>query len=779
MAVRFSRTTSATTRLLAVFGIVGALHVADAHAATYIVGTGSGCTHATLAAAVTSAENNPGADTIRLTRSITYSQVAASITTSQELTIAGGFATCAQATSDGTTTTLDGAGGATEPVLRITGNTGALIRLDTLTIKGGDEDGRGYGGGIYFRGNGILEIQRSTITQNTAGYGGGIYAEGLGTEAELVIGTGVQIVANTARYSGGGVYNEGLEMTMVEPDSWIAANEATGTLNPVTNQIEGGYGGGLMLLSGARSAYTYLGSTGIGNSGPLYLNKARYGGGAAVYSNDNRAELRVFSTNAARPTRIRSNTASVAGGALYGFRNDGVQTIKTWFVFIEDNIAPRGAALWSRSAGGGFGLDFNLIRLPGSVDCPVGSPCGGIIGNVAENDTGQMVGGIIEIGGYAFPRFHRMTFQGNRGRHLYLGDGSYDGGLGFETHHVTITGNEAESFLIATADDDGSTFLNLHDTTIAGNTIGAPTVIRINNVSTTASSMERSIIWQPGKTVLQNSGPVLRYLTVIANEVGSLTGSTPEATVYDPRFVDPARGDFSLRAASPAVDAAPTLAGDTRDRNSRSREVDLPFVQNRRGPRDLGAIERQAIQPLVLNGDFDADANLWPAISPISSWVSDQNAAGTTGSGSILVSTTNFTPPRVFARSQCVHLPGPGRYRLNGYGRGGAGTPATRDAAYLYWELRHDGGEPCNTGAPNASGYHFLGSGSGWNRPASPAVIDLTAAQWRYTSSINVVLVVQDNGVTGQPNNSATAWFDGITLEIEDGDIIFQDDFDP
>ncbi|MBN8482497.1 MAG: hypothetical protein J0L88_13015 [Xanthomonadales bacterium] len=750
-------------------------------AAIYTVGSGSGCTHPTFSSAITSAEINPGADTIRLTRSIAYTQVAATITTAQELDIVGGFATCAQATSDGTTTTLDGAGGSTEPVLRITGNSGAIVRLDTLTIRGGDEDGRGYGGGIYFKGDGILEVRRSTITQNTAGYGGGIYAEGLGTAAELVIGSGVQIIANTARYSGGGVYNEGLEMTMVEPDSWIALNHALGTANPVTGQIEGGYGGGLVILANARAAYTYLGSPGIGNSGPLYFNDARYGGGAAVVANDRNAELRVFTTDPARPTRIRGNSASVAGGALYGNYDDGYDSLRMWYVFIEDNIAPRGAAIWWHASAIGTGPDFNASRIAGSADCPVGRPCGGVIGNVADDATGTSTGGIIETGGFTFPRFSRMTFEQNRGKHLFLGDGSNDGGLGFETHHVAIVDNEVSDTLFMTRDGDEAGIIQLNDTTIAGNLIGANVVMDFNNSYAGASALRRSIIWQPGKTTLHVSGPALELLDMMVSERASVDGgNTPYVVEQDPRFVDPAHGDYSLRAGSPAVDATGTVANDGQDLYSNPRDMDIPVVADFRGIRDIGAIERQTLQPLVLNADFDSTLDLWtPIFAGVTTRDTTFNRTGATGSGSAKVSQVNVAyGQEIRGIVQCVHLPGPGTYALNGWGRGTGNITVPGDIAQLQWQYRRVGGEGCTQGTVTANGALSLSSSASWGRPANPALIEVTAADWTYTSSIAVSLVGIESGVSASPRNTNT-WFDGVTLELLASDLIFADDFEP
>ncbi len=773
--------------MLAALVACSTLSASDALAATFTVGTGSGCTHATLGAAITAAENSAGADTIRLTRSIAYSQVAATITTAQELTITGGFDTCTQATSDGIATVLDGTGGAAAPVLRINGNTGSIVRLDTLTLRGGDVGGTGYGGGIYFRGNGILEIQRSTIMLNTAGYGGGIYAEGTSDRAELVIGANVLVNSNTARYSGGGIYVEGLEMTMVDPGSSIAFNKALGTGN------EGGYGGGLMLLSGASTTVATLGTTGLNNLGVLYGNEARYGGGAAVVAADDVDRDVTLVVNGVDPetrTRVRSNFASVAGGGLYA-RSDIDGVIPTYHdasihlqnFELSDNEAPDGAAAYMDYDNSIINGDApsSLSLFPASLNgsCPPSKVCGVISGNKAGDGTNVTNGAIVHTNrSYLYVNESRggpnpvnaragLLVRGNRGGSVIR---STDGIVNIT--NALISDNVASQQVITKTDDYFFTILRA--VTIAGNEIGSPHVVSLDG----NLILSNTLIWQPGKTTLQSSGGSLTVQSVIASEVASLNAG-PEAQIRPPRFTDPARGDYTLRAASQAMDAAPALSGVQSDALGRPRVVDLPFAANFRGPFDVGAFERQTLLPIVLNGNFDADMNLWAQVTPGSSWVSDQNASGATGSGSILVNATNVSPPRFVARSQCVHLPGPGRYLLNGYGRSSGTTIANRDSTLLHWELRHGGLEACTDGAPNASGDHFLGASTSWRRPDTPAVIDLTPAQWTNTSSLTVYLVVYDNGVVAPPNNSAVGWFDGITLEVVEGDIIFQDDFDP
>ncbi len=193
--------------------------------------------------------------------------------------------------------------------------------------------------------------------------------------------------------------------------------------------------------------------------------------------------------------------------------------------------------------------------------------------------------------------------------------------------------------------------------------------------------------------------------------------------------------------------------------------------------RDLGAIERQTLQPLVLNSDFDADLRLWDtAIAGTTTWDTSKNVSGAPGSGSAHVTAPNAsTGSQVGGLVQCVHLPGPGIYALNGWGHGTGTTVTAGDIAELYWEYRKTGGESCTGGAPNATGTQVLSSGNSWSKPATPAYIEVTAQDWTYTSSIAVTLVAVENGASGPPTN---AWFDGITLSIKGEDTIFAGSFE-
>ncbi|MEO5625310.1 MAG: hypothetical protein ABIQ70_04810 [Dokdonella sp.] len=721
------------------------LSFATAHAALYTVGADGACTHTTIAAAISSAEAHPGADTIQVASNQNYTAQAIAFTTGQQLAIVGGFADCSQLASDGSHGIIDGAGGITDPVFRITVNTGGLVQLSYLTIQHGDEDGSGKGGGVYFKGNGILELNHAAVTQNIAGYGGGIYAEGTGTETELVIGVDVAITGNIARFDGGGVVNDGTEMTMVQADSYIANNHAPN-----------GYGGGLYVRGDNRAAYTYLGSSGFGSLGPIYLNDAQHGGGVALRGGDqdtNTAELQLFTTDPARPMRIRDNIATIEGGGVYG---QGSTILQAWYAWIDANTAPHGAAI-----AGGEELIFNIpaYRPSGSSDCPVGAPCGGIVNNSAVDDASQPVGGIVEGSPHA-ANFNRMMLGGNTGKFLC----SLDDSPLFATNEVAITGNTVSDDLIVVVGPQSISLMK--NTTIADNAIGGDTVLKLDCRATYPCELWRSIVWQPGKATIPGAW---------VDKFHDLFGSNP-------RFVDPEHGDYSLRAGSPAVDDAPSDPTEVQglDLYSRPRDIDMPIVDHHfgYGSRDLGAIERPTLQPLVLNSDFDTDLRLWnTSMVGLASLDTTRNASGATGSGSVHISSqANAVPGTRFgALVQCVHLPGPGVYALNGWGHG-TGTMVTGgDVAELYWEYRKNGGEACTDGVPDASGTKILSNSNSWSRPATPALITVAEQDWSSDSSIVVTLVAEENGASGAPTN---AWFDGVTLNVGGDDVIFANGFD-
>jgi hypothetical protein len=342
---------------------------------------------------------------------------------------------------------------------------------------------------------------------------------------------------------------------------------------------------------------------------------------------------------------------------------------------------------------------------------------------------------------------------------------------------VAITGNTVSGNVIAA--DSISDYVDIENTTIAGNAIGTDVVLRLRSNASFPSKLYRSILWQPLKTIVHLNGDPLDLLDDLVSEGYSVDGGTssPNLIVQYPRFVDPEHGDYSLRAGSPAVDYTSSVAADDLDLYSNPRDVDLPIVANVHGKRDLGAIERQTLQPLVLNSDFDADLNLWSVVTAgTTTWDTTRNASGAAGSGSAHITLPNaVTGTQVSGLVQCVQLPGPGIYALNGWGRGTGTMVTAGDIAELYWEFRQNGGEDCTGGFLDASGTKTLSNGNSWSKPATPTYITVSEQDWTPYSTIAVTLVAVENGVSGAPTN---AWFDGVTLGIEGDDTIFANGFD-
>ncbi|MBN8482184.1 MAG: hypothetical protein J0L88_11410 [Xanthomonadales bacterium] len=769
--------------------LVAALSLAlPVSAATFTVGPGGDCTHPTLQAALDSAAANSGADEVRIVRTATWTGIQVSTDTNQDVTIVGGWTACSSQQPTGKTT-LDGTGGQARSVVALRGNGNFTLR--NLEITGGDQAGDDDGGGVHFQGGGILRIEDSEIAGNEAEDGGGIYAQGTTTTAELIIGANVSIAFNVARRNGGGVVAQNLEMTMIAPGSVLWFNTA------------GGRGGGLLVASGDFPSYAYIGSSGIGDTGPVYSNQAAIGGGIAVVGGENsgrRAQVQVFSITSAAPVRIRGNSASQRGGGIdlqpdgdvFSGNADAIATLR--HAALEENTAPVGAAI--NLSYDNFGpididviggrVDFNLdgagVPLhPAAAACPFGAPCGFI----RNNSTGNTTGAVVHQSNGAYFHGSRIAIEGNQGGWLMYVSGGHFHDLKLD--NSLIAGNTVQNALIRDDQNFGAyewRLVVLDYLTITGNTIGANGVLSINE----DMLFTRSLIDQPGKalfaTDVGSTGGIHDIEYVIANTTTAPGGTTLAA----PRFVDPANGDYMPRAGSRAVDYAPPLAAYPVDLYSHTRTIDLPVKPNALGASDVGALEREYLQPLVLNSTFDTDLNLW--VAPGSAWDGTQNITGPTGSGS-LRGMAAVDAARSIVGKQCIHLPGPGIYSLNGWGRVTATPPFTPpNRVWLDWELRwgvsQDDG--CNNAATIQTGSLQLASGNTWRKPMLPVTIDATFASGAF-ATLTVYLVVENGSpIAPGPNGTVTpaavlgggpdGWFDGITLETGFDDTIFRDGFE-
>ncbi|HEY6543541.1 MAG TPA: hypothetical protein VIZ64_01450 [Dokdonella sp.] len=751
-----------------------------ASAATFSVGPGASCTHATLQGALDSAAANSGADVVRVVRTATWTGIQVSTDTGQDVEIVGGWEACTSAAPSGMTT-LSGAGGQARSVLALRGNGDFTLR--NLEITGGDQAGDDDGGGIHFQGGGILRIVDSSITGNSADEGGGLYAHGTTITAEVIL-EDTAVAFNTARSHGGGAVAQELEMTVRGAGSALMFNAS------------GGSGGGLLVRSGSRKAFAYVSGGLFGVQG----NSAVRGGGIAVQTGPEAldAEVQVYSLDGT-PVLIAGNTATERGGGidvqpyydvdLIGFPgSETTARAKLRNVDIRDNLAPAGAAIhlahdnWGplgiEAMGGGayFNVDagFHAVR-PEAAPCPVGMPCG----YIRDNATGNATGAVVHMSEDARLEASRLVVQDNEGGWLVYLSGEEATRLFLD--NALVTGNTAQHALIRDDQDEdgGYTRVALNYLTVSGNTIGANGVLSINE----DMRLTRSVIDQPGKALIATdvgaTGGTHDIQYAIANTITSPGGTT----LAPPRFVDPASGDYLPRAGSRAVDFAPPDGSIATDLLSHPRIVGLPINPNESGMADAGALERQTLQPLVLNSDFDIGLHHWEVLAT-STWDGTQNASGAPASGSMRGSIT-VDATRQAVRRQCIHLPGPGTYYLNGWGRVTHAMPSHR--AWLDWELRYSTAtvDGCTDAAPAATGSLALAGSDDWARPPIPAAIEVEPAVWGPYTSLTVYLVVQNGSPIGPGAHGPVdvlggpdGWFDGITLETAFDDVIFRDGFD-
>jgi hypothetical protein len=714
------------------------------HAATFTVGIGSGCTHTTIQSAIDAAAAAPGPDSIFVARNQTWTAQQLSIS-GQSLTLHGGTASCGLA-PDGSRTQISGAGGAPLPVLRITTSGDSVVTLKFLQIVGGDVAGDELGGGILYNGsvNSSLVIEDSVISGNTAAYGGGIYVNGSGSRALLTVGANTLIASNEATISGGGMYLSNADLRMDAPGSAIANNSA------------GDFGGGLRVLGPSDVS---IRSGGLGTLGTIFGNTARIGGGIALQGSpdtDGDITLTMETPNPMNIARIRGNLARERGGAMYARSETppGVSTVVAQLngVSIEENTAQTGAAVYldyASSLTSTFGPYLYLDPVDG---CTAADGCNRIVGNLGRTVGGALTSGGILVAGDASSMELNDThiLDNDGGPPVYSDDPDSSPSERVRLDNVLIANNDVRGDSIVRVVRGVST--RIVDSTIAGNNLTGNAIINAAGRTT----LDGSILWQPGKTTLVTGTSTVGR--VLASETGSLSNALL-ALDADPRFVDPANDDFRLKAGSRAIDVSPPVAGDDRDSDGLPRDQNLDLVSDLNGPRDLGAFERQTLLPLVQNGGFAGDVRLWPEVVNNASQFQSEDHAGISVSGSLRVTENGGSIAALQARRQCVHLPGPTTYQLNGHGRSYS-TQLFRDTLSLVWRLRASSAD-CSGGVLR-EGTLALPNTTTWARAAQPAIIPLSTTEWTADSTLEIVILATDDRPL-PPNNIDVA-FDQITL---------------
>lgn len=224
------------------------------------VGTGTGCTHATLGAALLSLHAQTGTHTVRINKGTYAVPSGMTYTPSVNQTgvyLEGGYSDCLAAgpsgdpANDADRAVFDGAGGLSAAVLdlQIYGQVGTF-QMRRIVIKGGEASG------LYVSGQASVLIGLGTTIRNNTSTtdGGGVtlvgsQLGGTGTVArvDFYIDEGAEIRNNIATESGGGIYCGNAlgdrHATIVFRDGTLGYNEAhQGAAFYCKGTLEGGGG---------------------------------------------------------------------------------------------------------------------------------------------------------------------------------------------------------------------------------------------------------------------------------------------------------------------------------------------------------------------------------------------------------------------------------------------------------------------------------------------------------------------------------------------------------
>lgn len=756
--------TARSSRSIAWFVLLLTAPIAHAQSRTYLVGGDAiGCDFSSIQAAINQAQAHPGPDTIRVAKNLTYSSLALKVG-AQDVTIQGGFATCVSTTVESASakTVLSGAGGAADSVIEFTGRGTRIVQ--GLAITRGDDPTSG--GGIQHDGSGELLLENVEIYENASAYGGGINFHGSGSAlAFLVLGQNVDVHHNIASESGGGIRLTGqARLEMIDQDTQVRDNQALGA-----SSDQSGHGGGIVIVGPAQARIAAPTSTQATLSG----NAARYGGGLAVIAPDEDASVLLYSVDALRPLRIANNRALVAGGGIYVGGNHGgtfgayvAACVDAHTLHVDDNRAPSGAAIYVNEMAG---FNLNGTRLVDGSQCFVLQPppfnavscvqgdapaCSRIAGNRSEDSAGRITAGAIVAarnGNFATAWIERAAMTGNVGgavlesascSNCLIAENQANVGLGIYPRRSAEDGVAHE----------------IISSTIASNTIGGHSVLRIGNVY--GVTLRSSILMQPDKTVYFLDGPGSSFgpLDVMVSDCGTIDcyGFTNVfAPIGGPRFVDPQQGNYRLQAASAAVDATGGSITDT-DLDGNPRVVELVPRSVAFGRQDLGAYERQTLEPLVRNGDFAVNTGPWRVGIGVT--------AELHGGGVLIAKADGGRLGReVIGLTQCVPLPMAGDYRLTGLAAGQGFLAHSRDRVEVRWRYyARSAGSEC-AGTPTRIGALRFPNSAGLSAPIADDLIVVAPGEFSERTELLIELVAIEGNVTAV-NDSTGGMFDGIRL---------------
>ena len=407
-----------------------------------------------------------------------------------------------------------------------------LVTLKDLKITNGFADS---GGGIS-NVNGMVIIENSTISGNSASFrGGGIFNQSAFGSASMTIIDSV-LSDNSAEVRGGGLENEGDDATVTIVDSTFdnnSASEGGGIYNLGTVSIDNS------LLN--NNSATQGG--GVYNSGLFTSTNSTYIGNSAVEKGGGIHNVSGFGNVTVTLSTLNDNSAS-EGGGIY---NEGEEVAINESI-LEDNFAQWGAGIYN---------------LEGSTATAANST---LSGNEADTEGG----GIWNSG---MMNLFNSTLSGNIvyhpiGTSSMLGGGIYNSSGSTTIQNSTLNDNSAGIAGNSIFNNSGNVALG-NSILTNNNTEGAPENCAGDDVTSEGYNLE--------------SGN-----TCNLTAVGDMTDTDPLLSpLVDNGGETPTH---ALLTGSPAIDAG-NCPGEDADQRGFSRPVDMLGVPNAADACDMGAYE--------------------------------------------------------------------------------------------------------------------------------------------------------------------------------------------
>lgn len=225
---------------------------------------------------------------------------------------------------------------------------GSHLILNTVVITNNQAPSQ-TGGGILNEGRSLILIN-TKIVSNTSDFGGGVYHNGIGQRTMII--TDTIIMNNRARFAGGGVYNEGSNLSVAQ--SAIISNTAT-------------FGGGGIFNSTSS------------NSNILTVINTTFGYNSTTYNPDDGGVIYNDPNGIVNLINVTVNNNSSTGAILYNAPT-GLFRLKNTIIANDQNTANCSGMIISD----GYNLDS-------------GTSCGfAAIGD--QNNTNPMLGSLTTMG---------------------------------------------------------------------------------------------------------------------------------------------------------------------------------------------------------------------------------------------------------------------------------------------------------------------------------------------------------------------------------------------